>query len=154
MADPITLGVIITGLVGAYKAYTEYKAAVARLCTFVGCLALGSLGRRAFGRMHDGGRVNGATPFADAPFELVASGERTNDAREKHRPVRLGAELIGELAALEMLEVHLVRRLSCCRHVTLPPCPNGCASSFSLSRERRSHHHLESAREPRAAATE
>ena len=30
MADPITLGVIITGLVGAYKAYTEYKAAVVK----------------------------------------------------------------------------------------------------------------------------
>ena len=31
MADPITLGVaVITGLVGAYKAYTEYKAAVAK----------------------------------------------------------------------------------------------------------------------------
>lgn len=29
MADPVTLGVIITGLVGAYKAYAEYKAAVA-----------------------------------------------------------------------------------------------------------------------------
>jgi hypothetical protein len=29
MADPITIGVaVITGLVGAYKAYTEYKAAV------------------------------------------------------------------------------------------------------------------------------
>src|SRR5436305_11464842 len=30
MADPVTLGVIITGLVGAYKAYTEYKAAVVK----------------------------------------------------------------------------------------------------------------------------
>jgi catalase (peroxidase I) len=30
MADPVTLGVIITGLVGAYKAYTEYKAATAK----------------------------------------------------------------------------------------------------------------------------
>ena len=30
MADPVTLGVIITGLVGAYKAYTEYKATVAK----------------------------------------------------------------------------------------------------------------------------
>jgi hypothetical protein len=30
MADPVTLGVIITGLVGAYKAYTEYKVAVAK----------------------------------------------------------------------------------------------------------------------------
>ena len=30
MADPVTLGVIITGLVGAYKAYTDYKAAVAK----------------------------------------------------------------------------------------------------------------------------
>jgi hypothetical protein len=27
---PVTLGVIITGLVGAYKAYTDYKAAVAK----------------------------------------------------------------------------------------------------------------------------
>ncbi len=31
MADPVTIGVaVITGLVGAYKAYTEYKAAVAK----------------------------------------------------------------------------------------------------------------------------
>ena len=30
MADPVTLGVIITGLVGAYKAYTDYRAAVAK----------------------------------------------------------------------------------------------------------------------------
>jgi hypothetical protein len=30
MADPVTLGVIITGLVGAYKAYTEYKATVVK----------------------------------------------------------------------------------------------------------------------------
>jgi hypothetical protein len=31
MADPITIGVaVITGLVGAYKAYTEYKAAVVK----------------------------------------------------------------------------------------------------------------------------
>jgi hypothetical protein len=30
MADPVTLGVIITGLVGAYKAYADYKAAVAK----------------------------------------------------------------------------------------------------------------------------
>ena len=27
MVDPATIGVIITGLVGAYKAYTEYRAA-------------------------------------------------------------------------------------------------------------------------------
>jgi hypothetical protein len=31
MADPITIGIaVITGLVGAYKAYTEYKAAVVK----------------------------------------------------------------------------------------------------------------------------
>jgi hypothetical protein len=30
MADPISLGVIITGLVGAYKAYADYKAAVVK----------------------------------------------------------------------------------------------------------------------------
>jgi hypothetical protein len=30
MADPVTLGVIVTGLVGAYKAYTEYRAAVVK----------------------------------------------------------------------------------------------------------------------------
>jgi hypothetical protein len=32
MAEPITIGVaVITGLVGAYKAYTEYKAAVVKV---------------------------------------------------------------------------------------------------------------------------
>jgi hypothetical protein len=31
MAEPMTIGIaVITGLVGAYKAYTEYKAAVAK----------------------------------------------------------------------------------------------------------------------------
>lgn len=30
MADPVTLGVIITGLVGAYKAYADYKAATVK----------------------------------------------------------------------------------------------------------------------------
>lgn len=30
MADPVTLGVIITGLVGTYKAYADYKAAAAK----------------------------------------------------------------------------------------------------------------------------
>ena len=30
MADPVTVGVIITGLVSAYKAYAEYKAAVGK----------------------------------------------------------------------------------------------------------------------------
>lgn len=30
MADPVTLGVIITGLVSAYTAYTTYKAAVVK----------------------------------------------------------------------------------------------------------------------------
>jgi hypothetical protein len=29
MVDPATLGIIITGLVGAYKAYADYRAAVA-----------------------------------------------------------------------------------------------------------------------------
>ena len=31
MADPVTLGVIVTGLVGVYKAYTEHKVAVAKV---------------------------------------------------------------------------------------------------------------------------
>lgn len=30
MADPVTVTAIITGLVGAFKAYTDYKAAVAK----------------------------------------------------------------------------------------------------------------------------
>jgi hypothetical protein len=33
MADPVTLGVIVTGLVGAYKAYADYKAAVTKTAT-------------------------------------------------------------------------------------------------------------------------
>ena len=33
MADPLTLGVIINGLVGAYKAYAVYKAASAKTVT-------------------------------------------------------------------------------------------------------------------------
>lgn len=30
MADPVTIAAVITGLVGAFKAYTEYKAATAK----------------------------------------------------------------------------------------------------------------------------
>jgi len=33
MADPVTLGVIVTGLVGAYKAYADYKAASTKNAT-------------------------------------------------------------------------------------------------------------------------
>ena len=67
----------------------------------------------ALGRMHDGGRVDRAEPLADPPFELAAAGERADHARVEHRLARLGAELIGELALLEVLEIGLERRLLC-----------------------------------------
>ena len=79
--------------------------------------------RRAFGRMHDGGRIDRAAPLADAPFELVAAGERAEHAREEHRAVRLRAELVGKLAFFEVRNVGRERRRRVVGHA-FSPLPN------------------------------
>jgi len=84
---------------------------------------------RALRRMHNGRSVDGPDPCADAPFQPVAAGEGTQHAGEKHRSPRREAELIGELAALEMIEVDPERRLNVCRHGLLPVF----TSQFQLS---------------------
>src|SRR5215203_490761 len=61
--------------------------------------------RLALRRVHDGCRIDGAEPFADAPFQLVATGEWAKEARIKHRASRFAAELIGQFIAREMILV-------------------------------------------------
>src|SRR4051812_30708936 len=65
----------------------------------------GDVERLALRGMHHGGRIDGAQPFADAPFQLVATGEGTEYARKKYRTPRFAAELIGQFIAGEMIEV-------------------------------------------------
>src|SRR6266852_3356582 len=65
--------------------------------------------RLALRGVHDRCRIDGAEPFADAPFELVAAGEWAKDPRIKHRASRLATELIGQLIAREMILVGFER---------------------------------------------
>src|SRR5262245_38994995 len=68
----------------------------------------------AFRRMHDSGRVDRAQALAHTPFEPIASREGTDETRIKDRTTRLRAELVGELAALEMGKICAEwRRLGC-----------------------------------------
>src|SRR6185436_4031341 len=76
--------------------------------------------RLPFRRMHGGGRIDGAAPLADAPFELVAAGVRTEHAREKHRAVRRRAELIGKLTVFQVRVVGRERRGRLIGHYALP----------------------------------
>jgi hypothetical protein len=84
---------------------------------------------RALRRMHNGRGVNGPDPCADPPFQLVAAREWTQHPGKKHGSPRREAELIGELASLEMIEVDSEGRLNLCRHGLLPVF----TSQFQLS---------------------
>src|SRR3974390_513125 len=72
--------------------------------------------RLALDGMHDRGGVDRSQPLADAPFQPVAAGEGTKHARVEDRTSRLGAELIGKLAAVEMIEIGLERSVLLARH--------------------------------------
>src|SRR6516164_6076555 len=61
--------------------------------------------RLAFDGMHDRRRVDRSEPLADAPFQPVTTGEGTKHARVEYGASRLGAELVGQLAAREMIEI-------------------------------------------------
>jgi len=67
----------------------------------------GDVIRYAFARMGDGRRIDGAEAGADPPFEPVAASERADDTRVEHRPSRLRAPLVSQLAAFE---VRLIKR--------------------------------------------
>src|SRR5215208_4063116 len=72
--------------------------------------------RLALRGVHDRRRVDGAEPFADAPFQPVAAGEWTQHARIKHRASRFRAELIGQLTAYEVILVCLERSVLIAGH--------------------------------------
>src|SRR5262245_19079104 len=59
------------------------------------------------GRMHDRRGVHRSKPLTDAPFEPIAAGKGTKQARIEDDSSRFGAELIGQLAALEVVYVCL-----------------------------------------------
>jgi hypothetical protein len=58
MADPVTITAIITGLVGAFKAYTEYKAAVVTAAALLvgggACCTAAAQGEQAAPIIQDG----------------------------------------------------------------------------------------------------
>src|SRR5262249_47626901 len=59
----------------------------------------------ALRRVHDGRRIDGAEPLADAPFQLVAAREGTDHARIEHGTAGFRTELIGKLAAGQMIKI-------------------------------------------------
>src|SRR5215471_7074785 len=66
--------------------------------------------------MHNGRSVNGPDPCADPPFQPVAAGEGTEHAGEKDGSPRREAELVGELASIEVIQVDLEGRLNVWLH--------------------------------------
>src|SRR5436853_4843869 len=59
----------------------------------------------ALRRVHDRCGIDGAEPLADAPFQSVATGEWAKDAGIEYCTSRFTAELVGQLAAREMILV-------------------------------------------------
>src|SRR6516162_6194542 len=66
--------------------------------------------------MHDRRGVDRSEPFTDAPFQPITASEGTKHARVKDGASRLGAELIGQLTAREMIEIGLERGVQVARH--------------------------------------
>src|SRR5947208_16070148 len=69
----------------------------------------GDVERLALRGMHQGGRIDGAQPFADAPFQLVVAGEGTEYARKKYRTPLLPAILLGQLIMGLLIKVSFYR---------------------------------------------
>src|SRR5262249_23714558 len=72
--------------------------------------------RLALRGMHDGRRVDRSQPLADPPFQPRAAGEWTDDAGIEHRASGVRAELIGQLAAREVIEIGLEGRVLIAGH--------------------------------------
>src|SRR5262249_10225057 len=75
----------------------------------------------ARGGMHDRRGVARSEPFTDAPFQPITASEGTKHARVKDGASRLGAELIGQLTAREMIEINLERGVQVARHACQYP---------------------------------
>src|SRR5262249_41177053 len=60
--------------------------------------------------------VDRSEPFTDAPFQPITASEGTKHARVKEGGSRLGAELIGQFTAREMIEIGLERGVQVARH--------------------------------------
>src|SRR5262249_42978509 len=77
--------------------------------------------RLALHGMHDRRGVDRSEPFTDAPFQPITASEGTKHARVKDGASRLGAELIGQLTAREMIEIGLERGVQVARHACQYP---------------------------------
>src|ERR1700730_3559158 len=77
--------------------------------------------RLALDGMHDRRGVDRSESFTDAPFQPITASEGTKHARVKDRASCLGAELIGQLTAREMIEIGLERSVLAARHTC--QCP-------------------------------
>src|SRR5262249_19997377 len=60
-------------------------------------------------------------PFTEAQFQPITASEGTKHARVKDGASRLGAELIGQLTAREMIEIGLERGVLVARHACQYP---------------------------------
>src|SRR5262245_2339901 len=77
--------------------------------------------RLALGGMHDRRGVDATDPFTNAPVHPITPSEGTKHARVKDGASRLGAELIGQLTAREMIEIGLERGVQVARHACQYP---------------------------------
>src|SRR5262245_41778304 len=77
--------------------------------------------RLALDGMHDRRGVDRSEPFTDAPFQPITASEGTKHARVKDRASRLGAELIDQRTAREMIEIGLERSVLVARHACQYP---------------------------------
>ncbi len=77
--------------------------------------------RFALDEMHDRRGVDRSEPFTDAPFQPITASEGTKHARVKDRASCLGAELIGQLTAREMIEIGLEWSVLAARHACRCP---------------------------------
>src|SRR5262249_48891883 len=77
--------------------------------------------RLALHGMHDRRGIDRSEPLADAPFQPVTASERTEHTRVEDGSIRLGAELIGQLTAREMIEIGLERSVLVVRHMRRVP---------------------------------
>src|SRR5262249_55663947 len=93
--------------------------------------------RLALDGMHDRRGVDCSEPFTDAPFQPITASEGTKHARVKDGASRLGAELIGQLTAREMIEIGLERSVPVPRHACQYPgeySPKRFCSAVSTGR--------------------
>jgi hypothetical protein len=71
----------------------------------------GYVERPTFWWVHDGCGVNGSQTLASAPFQPIAAGERAEYTRIEYGSSRVWTELVSQLAAFEVVDIRLERRV-------------------------------------------